>query len=326
MIKLSIVIPIYNVESYIQKSLESIMAQTITENIECILIDDCGNDNSIPIAKQTIDSYKGDITFSIIHHNQNRGLSCARNTGIKAAKGEYIWFVDSDDSIVTNAIEQILKELDNNDNIDILTIGIVGVKETNKVIDKTFHCNIPNDIGHVKHGYEWLSDPLFNRGPMQIFILNKNFIMKNSLYFVEGLFHEDLEYAPRMLIAADKVKVIANNLYIYLLRNTGSITTSINPKRFTDILCIINRHENLINKLSNINKIKAMKWSQFLLTKQFLSDISHYNEPIINLSINPNCTIIRKQLLKMFWNLSNTRKFKALIYYCNPNLIYKYKW
>ena len=87
----SIIIPVYNVAEYIEKCLYSVIQQK-TYNIECILVDDCGTDNSIEIAEKIINQYNGPISFKLLHHNHNRGLSAARNTGINIATGDYVFF------------------------------------------------------------------------------------------------------------------------------------------------------------------------------------------------------------------------------------------
>ena len=105
---ISIVIPIYNVEPYILECLQSVDKQTIGDDIECILVDDCGTDNSVLVAEDFIKSYEGRVHFTLIHHQKNGGLSAARNTGIHAAHGEYLYFLDSDDTIKNNCIELLL--------------------------------------------------------------------------------------------------------------------------------------------------------------------------------------------------------------------------
>lgn len=97
--RVSIIIPIYNVEPYILECLQSVDKQTIGDDIECILVDDCGTDNSVLVAEDFIKSYNGRVHFTLIHHQKNGGLSAARNTGIHAAHGEYLYFLDSDDTI-----------------------------------------------------------------------------------------------------------------------------------------------------------------------------------------------------------------------------------
>lgn len=103
--RVSVIIPVYNVEPYIAACIQTVMRQTYQGELECILVDDCGTDNSMEIAEKLISDYQGPIEFRILHHEHNRGLSAARNTGTAASKGDYIYFLDSDDEISPNCIE-----------------------------------------------------------------------------------------------------------------------------------------------------------------------------------------------------------------------------
>ena len=121
-VEVSIIIPVYNVGAYIGDCLRSVMRQTYQGTMECLLIDDCGTDDSIAIAERMIAEYsenfnKNDnlnlnkgrgIRFKIVHHDVNRGLSAARNTGTEHATGEYIYYLDSDDEITDDCIEKML--------------------------------------------------------------------------------------------------------------------------------------------------------------------------------------------------------------------------
>ena len=89
--RLSIIIPVYNVEPYIEDCLRSVMRQTYQGAMECLIVDDCGTDDSMAIAERTIATYEGPIVFQVLHHERNRGLSAARNTGTLAAKGDYLY-------------------------------------------------------------------------------------------------------------------------------------------------------------------------------------------------------------------------------------------
>lgn len=109
----SIIVPIYNVEAYIEKCLLSISQQTYTK-LQVILIDDCGTDQSMSIVEDFCAKYKGDINFRIVRHERNRGLSAARNTGILAASGEYISFIDSDDYIDPHYFEILVSNIRDN--------------------------------------------------------------------------------------------------------------------------------------------------------------------------------------------------------------------
>lgn len=105
--KISIIVPVFNVEQYIKECFDSIAAQTYKGDIECIFVDDCGQDDSVAILEQLITEYHGPIQFSIVHHEHNKGLSGARNTGIRQAKGDYLYFLDSDDTITPDCIEKL---------------------------------------------------------------------------------------------------------------------------------------------------------------------------------------------------------------------------
>lgn len=113
---ISIIVPIYNVEPFIERCLRSIMNQTFTEGVECILVNDCTPDNSLLIAERLIEEYtithrddanQNGILFRIISHERNLGIAAARNTGLKAAEGAYIQFIDSDDYIESNMLEEL---------------------------------------------------------------------------------------------------------------------------------------------------------------------------------------------------------------------------
>ena len=115
MLSISIIIPVYNVAEYIAECVQSVMRQSYKGAIECIIVDDCSPDDSISVAEQLITNYKGPISFHVLHHDHNRGLSAARNTGMKVAKGDYIYFLDSDDYISDDCIEKLASPLQKRD-------------------------------------------------------------------------------------------------------------------------------------------------------------------------------------------------------------------
>ena len=105
----SILVPVYNVELYIERCIRSIMSQTYAGKMECILVDDCGTDRSMAIAKHMIAEYRGPIDFRIVCHERNRGLAAARNTALEHATGEFVCHVDSDDWLENDAIENLVR-------------------------------------------------------------------------------------------------------------------------------------------------------------------------------------------------------------------------
>ena len=119
MIKVSLIIPVYNVVKYIDRCLDSVMNQEYP-NIECILVDDYTPDNSFEIINKKLDAYSGRIDFKIVRHKENRGLSAARNSGVKVATGDYIFFLDSDDQLVEGAIEAFVDAIIEYGSVDFL--------------------------------------------------------------------------------------------------------------------------------------------------------------------------------------------------------------
>lgn len=114
--KLSIIIPIYNVERYLAECLDSVIGQTYDHSqIECILVNDCTPDNSMEIVREKVEKYReegGSMTFKIVTHDVNSGLSAARNSGMEQATGEFLLFVDSDDYLYPESIHPIIRSTD----------------------------------------------------------------------------------------------------------------------------------------------------------------------------------------------------------------------
>ena len=104
---ISIIIPVYGVEDYIEACLASVAAQTCAGPVECILVDDCSPDRSMERAARFVEAYSGPIEFRTVRHERNGGLSVARNTGTEAARGEWLWFVDSDDTLPPDALRTL---------------------------------------------------------------------------------------------------------------------------------------------------------------------------------------------------------------------------
>ena len=102
--KVSIIIPVYNVSKYIERCLKSALDQT-WKDLEIILVDDCTPDDSMDIARSVLETSSRSNMVTILKHEKNRGLSAARNTGIRQAKGDYLYFLDSDDYLPVNSIE-----------------------------------------------------------------------------------------------------------------------------------------------------------------------------------------------------------------------------
>lgn len=233
--RISIIVPIYNVAQYINRCLQSIIAQTY-HNFECILIDDCGTDSSMEIVEQFVHCYKGDICFNIIPHQQNQGLSAARNTGIRAATGDYIYFMDSDDAITPNCIETLTHLAEKYPNADYIQGDIVSGDE--QLMVGTTDPDVPEFCDEKlllekiilckTHRTAW------NR------LIKRSFLIDNSLFFPIGLLMEDHYWTYFVAKSAHEVVFCHEGTYLYY-NNKDSLVNS--PSKVS----IIKRYSSYIS-------------------------------------------------------------------------------
>lgn len=227
MIKLSLIIPIYNVEKYIYSCLESVFFQNVSESdYEVIVINDGTPDDSMKIVFDFASKHKN----LIITEQENQGLSVARNEGLKIAKGEYIWFIDSDDSIVENCLGIIFRLIDVH-KADVFISPLITYDEATGLFGNR---NLVQELkSRSISGLDFLLLKI-DFVPMQIYVIKRTLLIDNSLQFYPGIYHEDKEFAPRMLYYANSVHICLKPSYVYLLRSRGSITSSVNMKHIQD--------------------------------------------------------------------------------------------
>lgn len=227
--KLSIIIPIYNVEKYISTCLESILCQ-IKDNraVEIILINDGTKDRSATIALDLIKDYPN----ARLYNQDNQGLSMARNNGLKYASGDYVWFIDSDDSIADNCLAGILDDL--SDEPDMLQLKYQFTYEDSTTSKPVVAYN-PNVIS----GKDAIVRGIIS-APAQFTIFRRQFLELNNLHFVAGIYHEDSEFKPRATYLAESIKWHQPIVYNYLQRSTGSITSTFKLKNGVDIITVVN--------------------------------------------------------------------------------------
>ena len=222
--KVSVIIPVYNVAEYIEKCLYSVIQQK-TDNIECILVDDCGTDNSIAIAEKIIDQYNGPISFKILHHDYNRGLSAARNTGIDTATGEYLFFLDSDDEVSGNAIEMLLSEAQEQPDVEIVVGNMYSEPH-----DDYYELKLDNYPYRITSNHQIRKAFFCNQPLIPVMACNKlirrDFILKNKLFFKEGIIHEDELWIFYVINCIHSIVLINNYTYIRYKRPQSITTTS----------------------------------------------------------------------------------------------------
>ena len=221
--KLTIILTVYNKEKFLRKAFEALLNQEGTKegDYEVLAVNDGSTDGSTTI----LEDYAIKDSRVRILAQQNQGLSMARNNGADAALGEYVWFVDADDIISSEAVRLICDAI--NEKPDVIPIyaqteGIIYTRNAVKCDAKTGK--------EIITGGHWEQCGVF-------WVLRKGFIQKNNLRFLPGVYHEDAEFTPRMLYAAKTVKVIPTILYT-VVRDPESITQVPRPKRAFDCLIV----------------------------------------------------------------------------------------
>ena len=178
----------YQVEQYLAICLKSITDQTMTDGVECILVDDCGSDRSLFIAKDFIEHYQGNVLFRIVEREKNGGLSAARNSGIDVASGEYVYFLDSDDEITPNCLETMWSLVEKYGKVNLVQGAFFeDEKYANSISNIKFpeFCTCQADIKTFL--LQYLGDIV----GAQSRLINLSFLKEHHLYFEEGIIHED---------------------------------------------------------------------------------------------------------------------------------------
>ena len=247
---ISVIVPVYNISQYISDCLDSLSAQTFRD-FEAIFVDDCGKDDSIEIIRKRIYS-PGFPNSCIIRHENNRGLSAARNTGLEAAKGEFVYFLDGDDCITPDCLEKLHAKIVETDS----DIVIGGVKIIDENGDGSEIC--------LKEGCVDIPVKGYALGDWYVMAWNKlckrSFLLKNNLLFHEGLIHEDVLWSFTVACCSPIIYLIKDSTYIYKCRQ-NSIMTSLSIKRDANIYIQV---FDLIHKYIIDNGLTHDPWVYYL--------------------------------------------------------------
>lgn len=289
--KLSIIVPVYNVEPYITKCIGTLLDQS-TEDYEIIVVNDGTRDKSIELIENNFHSKK----IKIISQT-NQGLSAARNTGMKYAQGEYIWFFDSDDWITPNSLSQIIKELVNCD-ILYCEASIEERKNKSSKIIKT-----PNK---AINGPSFTKKPYSHGAPF--LILRREFLIKNNLSFLPNIFHEDTLFTPCTLYLAKQIKSYSIPVYHRFLRD-DSITHVVNPKRCTDLLIVIDQLMKFAS--SHVAPIDKYKWGNCIA--EATNEVMYLSMKCTNSNLSDTINTFLKEHTEIKSYLCHAKKFPTRI-------------
>lgn len=231
--KFSIIVPVYNVEKYLPDCLESLQRQTFSD-FEVICVNDGSTDASATVAQQWVDTLSPKVSLI---HQQNAGLSAARNAGLSVAQGEYVLFLDSDDWIEPNTLQVLA---DNLEDEDFLCFSGHRYFEDKAQYEEADHLPQESQITgweyYCRHALEHRN---FAFVCVVLRCYKREFLVSNNLRFKPGIFHEDNLFTPYACYYAQKIKVIPDVLYNYRVRSSSIMTTR-SLKHWKDIIGIAN--------------------------------------------------------------------------------------
>ena len=250
MIQLSVIVPVYNVEKYILKCIESIFCQGIDNNaFELIIVNDGTKDNSMELISDIINRHANVIVIN----QENKGLSEARNSGLAKASGKYILFVDSDDFLIDNTLKPLL-DVAISSSVDMVMGNFI------KLSDDQIGCYIPDTINlseidkTIMLGEEAFVNYL---NPRECYVWHtlyrRDFLLDNDIKFMSGIYFEDIPFTVECFLKADKCISLPISFYVYL-QHANSIVSSINIKKIFDLNIVIEYLWHLKDRLFISNK------------------------------------------------------------------------
>lgn len=244
MIKVSIIIPVYNVNRYIEKCINCICNQTMQEDVECIIINDCTPDNSIDIVKSLISHYNGPIAFKIIEHDTNRGLAAARKTGMSYANGDYVLHLDSDDYYEFTIVEDLYHEATKY-NSDIVFCDFYRTyMDHEEYISATPFTHSENYVKElIRHNYDHTQWNVWNK------LIKRSLFINNNINWCDGIdYGEDLLICIKLFCFARNISKINKALYHYTQYNNFSYSNTLNISILEKEPILLKEIEGFLNK------------------------------------------------------------------------------
>lgn len=311
--RISVIIPVYNVAPYIERCLDSVVAQTY-QNIEVIIVDDCGSDNSMELVNRFIISHAAD--WKILSHEHNRGLSAARNTGVSQADGDYLFFLDSDDELPPQAMQWFVNYL--------LLYGDSDFLIGDYLIEGNYKFRKLSVPQTMLEGTISIMDA-FLRGEWYVMacgkLIKRSFFVRHNLWFVEGRLHEDELFSFQLALSASRIILLEEPVYTYIIRE-GSITVAPKEKNYIDQYWIIEEKIRLIEKNKKLFNVLSPETYIMFMLFLFASSISYSNLSVAKKKVFMKW-VRREASLLAFKKMSVKSKCKRVMLMLPNCLFYK---
>ena len=309
----SVLLPAYNVEKYIARCIESLLQQTY-RNIEIIIVDDCSPDNAGKIAEEYAQK---DRRIKVFHHEENKGLSAARNTGLDNCVGDYITFVDSDDWVKKDYIEYLYKIIDTTK---------ADISMVRSFFTSRFSKQITNDAVYTITPEDMLCDICYNRIHVGVWNrLYKRSLIGNSRFRIESKTGEGMQFNTCVIPKANLIGVGLRRIYVYNVDNDISATKAPNIEKqaYGSVENIKFIKENLkprSKRLDNAVEYQYFTTSLYALMHLVRSGEGKNHRDFFN-EVVGYCRRISLRTLKM--EISNKQKLKSLCTFISPVLTVK---
>lgn len=299
---ISIIIPLFNVENYVEKCLLSVIEQDYTGIVECILIDDCSTDNTMSIVADFLgNNQKTNIPFYILKQDHNQGVSIARNLGINAANGDYLFFLDSDDIIYPNTLSLLAEQVSLQPSIDVVLGKMDGPRS--KEYDKLNYYKEKKFVDDNKWiQYHFLCIDCDLPITCTNKLIRRELIVSNNIYFIPVVIHEDNHWLFQVINIAKSLAFIFEPTY-YPSTHSDSATNSTTSNTEKE-----NWHRILIEYCNNIKRpLRKLKIGKFMLTyfNLHLYEYNFNNDKLLRNRFLWNCLCLGKTKTAIFLFLMN---------------------
>ena len=277
MIKLSIIIPVYNTEAYLSRCLDSCLHQDLSmDQYEIIAVNDGSTDRSLEILKD----YERRYTNIHVYSQENKRQGAARNYGLTKASGGYIWFVDADDWIENNCLRKLTSSLDGIIDIFIFP-GFCSDNEHESVYSRFQHRLNTNIYDCYLYVAPWG------------YVFKRTFLLENNIVFIEKVVYEDNEFIPKAFHKAKRIKCL-NEAFYHCYQNETSTTRSFSKQKCLDLLSVANQMCDYVN-----NHISENSWKRFF---------SQYIKSVIHLFLFYSIRFRRKEATSLFAQLGKNER------------------